>query len=88
MGEDDDYWVIRIRKPKRLIRGLRASLASFAQSKIVMDIPMMISTSLLIGVISFIILTLFIRIPEIISLIFSLILVVIYLAEVTSYFRR
>ncbi|MEM4297271.1 MAG: hypothetical protein QW815_02760, partial [Nitrososphaerota archaeon] len=60
--EDDDHWIIRIPKPKRLMRRIVASMAGFAESKISVDVPMMVMTALFIGVVSFIIFNLLVRI--------------------------
>jgi hypothetical protein len=92
LAGDDDYWTIRIPKPRRLVRWLRYSIIGgmrrFAMSNITVDIPLLFIISFFVGVLSFILFTLVLRIPDVVSLIFAVILVIIYVASTASYFRH
>jgi hypothetical protein len=87
LGEED-YWVIRIPKPKRLVKALSKALQSFAGSNITIDIPLIMFTSFFMGVVAFLIFTLAVRIPEWISVVFASVLVAVYLFSVLPLFRR
>ncbi|GBC68397.1 hypothetical protein HRbin01_00078 [archaeon HR01] len=87
MGEED-HWVIRIPKPKRVLRALSKALKAFAGSQITLDIPLVVFTSGLLAVVSFLLFTLALKIPDLVSLVFSAVLVVIYLVSVLSQFKR
>ncbi|MEM2555999.1 MAG: hypothetical protein QXD31_04035 [Candidatus Caldarchaeum sp.] len=90
-GGDDDYWVVRIPKPKRLFKALARMfrwLGSVPMKTVTVDIPFTLITSLLVAVLLFIFFTTVVKIPDLVAGVFTAVLVGVYLYFLRSEMRR
>ena len=85
--EEEDYWVVRIPKPRRLLRMLRV-VGSFPLRPVTVDVPWVVITSLLVGVLLFLFFTVALRIPDLVSAFFTAVIVLVYLAALRRELRR
>jgi len=85
--EEEDYWVVRIPKPRRVLRVLRG-FGSLPSRPITVDVPWVVITSLLISVLLFVFFTAVVKIPDVVSAVFTAIIVFVYLAVLRSEARR
>ncbi|MCS6783775.1 MAG: hypothetical protein RMI43_07060 [Candidatus Caldarchaeum sp.] len=81
-GEEADYWIIKIPKPRRFIRVFAKVLQSVGAvfyRTFSVDLPLIFITSVLIGVVLFITFTVVFRIPDLVAGLFTVLLVGVYL---------
>ncbi len=87
-GEEEEFWVIRIPKPKRFFKALARLFGAFQAKNIEVDVPLITITSLLIAVMLFVFFTLIVKIPEAVAVVFSAVLIGLYLYILRSEMRR
>ncbi|MEM2747267.1 MAG: hypothetical protein QXK69_12255 [Candidatus Caldarchaeum sp.] len=91
MDGGDDYWVVRIPKPKRFFRALARmfrGLGSASMKTVTVDVPFTLITSLLVGVLLFIFFTSVVKIPDLVAAVFTAVLVGVYLYFLRSEMHR
>ncbi|MEM0384476.1 MAG: hypothetical protein QXX49_07390 [Candidatus Caldarchaeum sp.] len=91
-GEEDEYWIVRIPKPRRLMRAVGRLFGGVGQGvlkkTITVDVPFTIITSALIGVLMFVFFTAVVKIPDLVAALFTAILLGFYLYVLRSETRR
>jgi hypothetical protein len=91
VGEDSDYWVIKVPKPRRLLKmfaKLSRVVIEGLSSSISLDTPLILISAVSIGIVTFLVFTLVYRIPEVVAVLFSILLVVLYLLFLRRELRR
>lgn len=91
MDEDSDYWVIKVPKPRRLLKmfaKLSRGIAEGLSSSISLDTPLIFISAVSIGIVTFLLFTLLYRIPEMVAVLFSVLLVGLYLLFLRRELRR
>ena len=91
VGEDSDYWVIRIPKPRRLLKMFAKfshGIAAGLSTSISLDTPLILISAVFIGITTFLLFRIFYRIPDPVSLLFSIMLVALYLLILRRELRR
>ncbi len=87
-SEEEEFWVVRIPKPKRVFKALARMFSVFQTKNITVDVPFITVTSLLIAVVLFIFFTVIVKIPEVVAVVFSAVLTGFYLHIIRSETRR
>lgn len=91
VDEDSDYWVIKVPKPRRLLKmfaKLSRGIAEGLSSSISLDTPLIFISAVSIGIVTFLLFTLLYRIPEMVAVLFSVLLVGLYLLFLRRELRR
>ncbi|MEM0441104.1 MAG: hypothetical protein QXF45_04950 [Candidatus Caldarchaeum sp.] len=82
MSDDADYWIIKIPKPRKILR-IFAKIGLFMGNvfsrSFSVDVPLILITSLLVGVVLFIMFTVVFRIPDFVAAVFTALLILLYL---------
>ncbi|MCS7133581.1 MAG: hypothetical protein NZ921_02115 [Candidatus Caldarchaeum sp.] len=91
MAGDEEYWVIKIPKPKKLFKAVGRVVGSFAgllSRSFSVDVPFLLITSLLVGFVLFVVFTIGFRIPDLVAALFTFFLVGLYLLFLRREMRR
>ncbi|MEM4281491.1 MAG: hypothetical protein QW470_07340 [Candidatus Caldarchaeum sp.] len=91
MDGGDDYWVVKIPKPRRFFRFLSRllrGLGGISTKTVSVDVPLILITSLLAAVLLFIFFTAVVKIPDLVAAFFTAVLIGVYLYFLRSEIRR